>query len=161
MELPVAPIGRIIRDPQARRLKNKQDKEDDLLKLVESKLKIVEDLQNLLEEGGQLQKVYAEAFRLSGLDYEADQLEKYNYEKLLVDKESLSYVHDPLVNIKLLLEYVKDNYQPLTIEFVNEVFRFKAMNEETMKNARELLPSEALENLDQAVKVLLEERRQP
>ena len=161
MELPTAPIGRIIKDPQAKSLKVKQDKSDDLLKLVEAKLKIVEDLENLLEKGGQLQKVYAEAFRLSGLDYEADQLEKYNYGKLLANKESLSYAHDPLVNIKLLLEYVKDNYQPLTVEFVNEVFRYKSKNEETIKGARELLNPEALENLDKTVKILLEERRQP
>jgi hypothetical protein len=161
MELPTAPRGRIIKNPQAKRLKAKQDNSDDLLKLVEAKLKIVEDLENLLEEGGQLQKVYAEAFRLSGLDYEADQLEKYNYNKLLANKESLAYIHDPLSNIKQLLEYVKGNYQLFTVEFVNDVFRYKAKNEETMKGAREILPSEALNNLDNAVALLLKEGRQP
>lgn len=161
MELPVAPIGRIIKNSQAGRVKERQDKEDDLIKIIDDKLRIVEDLENLLEEGGQLQRIYAEAFRLSGLDSEADQLEEYNYNKLLANKESLAYIHDPLSNIKQLLEYVKSNYQPFTVEFVNDVFRYKDKNKETMEGARELLPPEALKNLDNAVALLLKERRQP
>jgi hypothetical protein len=140
-------------------LKEVHGQEDNLVKVIEKKLKELEKLEKLLEEGGELSKVYAEAFRLSGFDWIADQLEEYENHSLLADRNNLGYLHVPLVNIKRMLHYIKDSYQILTLEFIREVYMFKERNKKAHEEGREKLSPEAIENLDKRVLTILEEWR--
>lgn len=145
--------------PSGKILKEIHGQEDNLVKIIDKKLEELENLEKLLEEGGELPKVYAEAFRLSGFDWIADQLEEYKNHNLLADRNNLGYLHAPLVNIKRMLHYIKDSYQILTLEFIREVYMFKERNKKAREEGREKLSPEAIENLDKTVLTILEEWR--
>ncbi len=145
--------------PDGKILKEMPDQEDNLTKIINKKLKELENLEKLLEEGGELQKVYAEAFKLSGFDWIADQLEEYENHNLLADRNNLGYLHVPLIDIKRMLHYIKDSYQILTLEFIREVYMFKERNKKALEEGREELSQEAIENLDKTVLTILEKWR--
>jgi hypothetical protein len=131
-------------------------KDDNLVKLIEKKLLELEKLEKLLEDGGELSMIYAEAFRLSGFDIIADELEKYNDKNLFADQDNLGYLHVPLVNVKRMLHYIKDSYQILTLEFIREVYMFKDRNKKATLEGREKISPEAIEKLDEKVLKILE-----
>lgn len=97
----------------------------------------MENLEKLLEEGGELSKVYAEAFRLSGFDLIAEDLDRYEDPNLFADRNNLGYLHIPLVNVKRMLYYFKDSYQILTLEFIREVYKFKERNKKANEEGRQ------------------------
>lgn len=145
--------------PDYKTFKKKTSEEDNLVKLFDKKLKELESLEKILEDGGELYKVYAEAFRLSGFDFIADELDEYTDPDLFADRENLGYLHIPLVNIKKMLHYFKDSYQILTLEFIREVYMFKDRNKKASEEGRKKLSMEALEKLDENVLRILEKWR--
>jgi hypothetical protein len=130
--------------------------EDNLVKLIDKKLQELERFEKLLDEGGELSKVYAEAFRLSGFDFIAGELDEYAEEDLFADRNNLGYLHVPLVNVKRMLLYFKDSYQILTLELIRDVYRFKEKNKKAKEEGREKISPEAIENLDKKVLRILE-----
>ncbi len=130
--------------------------EDNLVKLIDKKLKELERLENLLDEGGELSKVYSEAFRLSGFGFIADMLDEYGEEDLFADRGNLGYLYVPLVNVKRTLLYFKDSYQISSLELIREVYRFKERNRRAHEEGREKLPQEAIEKLDDKVLKIME-----
>ncbi len=102
--------------------------EDNLVKLIDKKLKELERLENLLDEGGELSK----------------------------DRGNLGYLYVPLVNVKRTLLYFKDSYQILSLELIREVYRFKERNRRAHEEGREKLPQEAIEKLDDKVLKIME-----
>jgi hypothetical protein len=130
--------------------------EDNLVKLIDRKLQELERLEKILEEGGELSTVYAEAFRLSGFDLIADMLDEYDNEDLFADRNNLGYLHVPLVNVKRTLLYFKDSYQILTLEFIRDVYKFNERNKRAHEEGREKISQEAIEKLDDRVLRILE-----
>ena len=142
--------------PDDKIFKKINTQEDNLVKLFDKKLQEIENLEKILEEGGELSKVYAEAFRLSGFGFIADELDEYVDHDLFADRENLGYLHVPLVNIKKMLHYFKDSYQILTLEFIREVYMFKEKNRKATEEGRKKLSPESIENLDEKVLKILE-----
>ncbi|MCE5214500.1 MAG: hypothetical protein LLF83_07265 [Methanobacterium sp.] len=140
-------------------LKYMNTQEDNLVKIIDKKLQDLEILEKLLEDGGELSKIYAEAFRLSGFDFIADELNEYSDHDLFADRNNLGYLHVPLVNIKRMLHYIKDSYQILTLEFIREVYLFSERNKKANEEGREKLSQEAIEKLDRTVLDILEKWR--
>lgn len=133
--------------------------EDNLVKIIDKKIQELENLEKLLEDGGELSKVYAAAFRLSGFELIADELENCEDHNLFADRRNLGYLHVPLVNIKRMLHYFKDSYQILTLEFIREVYMFKERNKKASEEGREKLSPEAIEDLDKKILDILEKWR--
>lgn len=134
--------------------------EDNLVKIIEKNLEELEILEELLDEGGELSRVYAAAFRLSGFDFIAREIEENVNDDLFADRNNLGYLHVPLINIKRMLIYFKDSYQILTLEFIREVYKFKGRNKNAIEEGREKLSQEALETLEQSIIKVLEEWRE-
>jgi hypothetical protein len=141
-------------------LKDMNNQEDNLVKLIDKKIEELENLEKLIEEGGELSKVYAEIFKLSGFDLIAEELDKYEDHDLWADRNNLGYLHIPLVNVKRMLLYFKDSYQILTLEFIREVYKFKDRNKKASEEGRQKLSPEAIEKLDENVLKILENWRE-
>jgi hypothetical protein len=134
--------------------------EDKLVKIIDRNLEELKILEELLDEGGELSKVYAAAFRLSGFDFIADEIDENVHDELFADRNNLSYLHIPLVNIKRMLNYFKDSYQILTLEFIREVYKFNDRNKNAREEGREKLSQKSLETLEQDIIKILEEWRE-
>ncbi len=153
----------MIKDPHHKlndKVLNEIDTQEDcLVKIINKKIKELENLEKLLEDGGELPNIYAEAFKLAGFDSIAQELDEYQDNRLFADRNNLGYLHVPLVNIKRMLNYFKDSYQILTLEFIREVYMFKERNKKARQEGRQMLSQEAIEQLDENMLLILENWR--
>jgi len=58
-----------------------------------------------------------------------------------------------------MLNYFKDSYQILTLEFLREVYMFSQRNKRAKEEGREKLSPKAVDDLERAVLSILEEWR--